>query len=135
VLAELVDAVVGVDSHRDTHEVEIALPTGMPIATCQVSNDSTGFAQLPAWILDHAPGPRMVVSIERTRSSASGSTAPLPVWSSSKCERPNRKARRGKGKSDTIDAHLAVVSALPVRRGLDGVGLLAGGVTPAEGQQ
>jgi hypothetical protein len=67
-LAELVDAVVGVDSHRDTHEVEIALPTGTPIATCHVSNDSTGFAQLLAWILDHAPGPRMVVSIERTGS-------------------------------------------------------------------
>jgi hypothetical protein len=50
-LAELVDAVVGVDTHRDTHEVEIALPTGTPIATCQVSNDSTGFAQLLAWIL------------------------------------------------------------------------------------
>ena len=27
-LAELVDAVVGVDTHPDTHEVEIALPTG-----------------------------------------------------------------------------------------------------------
>jgi hypothetical protein len=27
-LAELIDAVVGVDTHRDTHEVEIALPTG-----------------------------------------------------------------------------------------------------------
>jgi transposase len=26
-LAELVDAVVGVDTHRDTHEVELALPT------------------------------------------------------------------------------------------------------------
>jgi transposase len=27
-LAELVDAVVGVDTHRDTHEVEIAYPSG-----------------------------------------------------------------------------------------------------------
>jgi transposase len=26
-LAEVVDAVVGVDTHRDTHEAEIALPT------------------------------------------------------------------------------------------------------------
>jgi len=26
--AELVDAVVGVDTHRDSHEVEIAFPTG-----------------------------------------------------------------------------------------------------------
>ena len=134
-LAKLVDAVVGADSHRDTHEVEIALPTGIPIATCHVSNDSTGFAQLLAWILDHAPGPRMVVSIEGTGSYGAGldraaAAAGLIVV---ECERPNRKARRGKGKSDTIDAHLAMVSALRVRR-LDGVGRLAGGVTPAEGQ-
>ena len=29
-LADLIDAVVGVDTHRDTHHVEIALPTGTP---------------------------------------------------------------------------------------------------------
>ena len=34
-LAELVDAVVGVDTHRDSHEVEIALPTGIAIGTCK----------------------------------------------------------------------------------------------------
>ena len=28
------------------------------------------------------------------------------------CERPHRTARRGKGKSDPIDAHLAVLTAL-----------------------
>ena len=28
------------------------------------------------------------------------------------CEQPNGKARRGKGKSDPIDAHLAVLAAL-----------------------
>jgi hypothetical protein len=32
-VAELVDAVVGVDTHRETHEVEIAFPTGSPIAS------------------------------------------------------------------------------------------------------
>src|SRR5215210_9083823 len=63
-LAELIDAVVGVDTHRDTHEVEIALPTGTPIGTRQISNDGSGFAELLAWIVDHAPGPRVVVSIE-----------------------------------------------------------------------
>ncbi|MEX5712740.1 hypothetical protein AB1484_31880 [Parafrankia sp. FMc6] len=31
-LAELVDAVVGVDTHRDTHQAELALPTGSPVA-------------------------------------------------------------------------------------------------------
>src|SRR5215213_7897425 len=66
-LAELVDAVVGVDTHRDTHEVEIALPTGTAIGTRKISNDNSGFAELLAWIVDHAPGPRVVVSIEGTR--------------------------------------------------------------------
>ena len=39
-LAELVDAVVGVDTHRDTHQVEIALPSGAPIACTTISNDT-----------------------------------------------------------------------------------------------
>jgi transposase len=113
-LAELVDAVVGVDTHRDSHTVEIALPTGAPIATRSISNDSTGFAELLAWILDHAPGPRVIVAIEGTRSYGLGlaravAAAGLLVL---ECERPNRKARRGKGKSDPIDAHLAVLTAL-----------------------
>ena len=113
-LAELLDAVVGVDTHRDTHEVEIALPTGIPIATCQVSNDTAGFAELLAWIIDHAPGPRLAVSIEGTRSYGVGlaraaTAAGLLVI---ECEQPSRKARRGKGKSDPIDAHLAVLAAL-----------------------
>ena len=71
-LAELIDAVVGVDTHRDTHHVEIALPTGTPIATCSISNDTAGYAHLLAWILDHAPGPRIAVSIEGTRSYGIG---------------------------------------------------------------
>jgi len=113
-LAELVDAVVGVDTHRDTHEVEIALPTGTAIGTRKISNDNSGFAELLAWIVDHAPGPRVVVSIEGTRSFGVGlaravAAAGLTVI---ECEQPNHKARRGKGKSDPIDAHLAVLAAL-----------------------
>src|SRR5215210_3507574 len=73
-LAELVDAVVGVDTHRDTHQIEIALPTGAPIATCTIGNNSRGYAQLLGWIVDHAPGPRVVMSIEGTRSYGVGLT-------------------------------------------------------------
>jgi len=113
-LAELIDAVIGVDTHCDTHEVEIASPTGTTIATCSISNDSSGFAELLAWIVDHAPGPRLAVSIEGTRSYGVGlaraaAAAGLIVL---ECEQPNRKTRRGKGKSDPIDAHLAVLAAL-----------------------
>jgi len=113
-LADLIDAVVGVDTHRDTHQVEIALPNGAPIAVTTISNDTTGYAQLLARIVEHAPGPRVVVSIEGTRSYGVGlaraaAAAGLVVL---ECEQPHRKARRGKGKSDPIDAHLAVLSAL-----------------------
>jgi transposase len=113
-LAELLDAVVGVDTHRDTHQVEIALPNGALIAVTTISNDSSGYAELLAWIVDHAPGPRLVVSIEGTRSYGVGlaraaAAAGLIVL---ECEQPHRNTRRGKGKSDPIDAHLAVLTAL-----------------------
>ena len=79
-----------------------------------ISNDSSGYAELLAWIVDHAPGPRLVVSIEGTRSYGVGlaraaAAAGLIVL---ECEQPHRKTRRGKGKSDPIDAHLAVLTAL-----------------------
>ena len=56
----------------------------------------------------------MVVSIEGTRSFGVGlaravAAAGLTVI---ECEQPKHKARRGKGKSDPIDAHLAVLAAL-----------------------
>jgi transposase len=113
-LAEVIDGVIGVDTHRDTHHAEIARPTGAPIATRLISNDSAGYTQLLDWIVEHAPGPRLVVCIEGTRSYGAGlaraaAAAGLTVI---ECEQPTRKARRGKGKSDPIDAHLAVLTAL-----------------------
>ena len=114
-LAELVDAVVGIDTHRDTHQVEIADRRGVvPIATCSITNDTTGYAQLLAFIVDHTPGPRLAVSFEGTRRYGVGVTralgaAGLPVI---EAEQPARKTRRGRGKSDPIDAHLAVQFAL-----------------------
>lgn len=55
-LAETVDAVIGIDTHRDTHEVEIADTAGRPITAMQVSNDSAGFARLLATIADVVSG-------------------------------------------------------------------------------
>jgi transposase len=113
-LAEVVDAVVGIDTHRDVHVAELAGPTGAPLDTMQIPNTSAGYAELLEWITHHTPGPRVVVAIEGTRSFGIGlaralSTAGLPVI---ECEQPARKARRGRGKSDPIDAHLAVLAVL-----------------------
>jgi transposase len=113
-LADAVDAVVGVDTHRDTHHAEIAHPSGAVIATCSVPNSSGGYQRLLEWAREHAPGPRLAVSTEGTRSYGIGlaraaAAAGLVVI---ECEQPAKRTRRGKGKSDPIDAHLAVLTAL-----------------------
>jgi transposase len=118
-LADNVDAVIGVDTHRDTHHAEIAHPSGATIATCFIASTSAGYAQLLRWAREHAPGPRLVFCIEGTRSYGAGlaraaTAAGLTVI---ECEQPARKARRGKGKSDPIDAHLAVLTALQLDAG------------------
>src|SRR5438270_11262648 len=71
-LADIVDAVVGADTHRDTHELEIAHSTGAAIAAQSADNDTRGHADAVAWIAEHAPGPRVMVAIEGTRSYRAG---------------------------------------------------------------
>jgi transposase len=113
-LAEVVDAVIGIDTHRDSHEVEIADPAGRPIATMRIGNDSAGFTRLLTAIAQAVSGPRAAVCIEGSRSygiglaRALGAAGLLVV----ECAQPSRGQRRGKGKSDPIDAHLAVLAAL-----------------------
>jgi transposase len=113
-LAEVVDAVIGTGTHRDSHEVEIADPAGRPVTALRIGNDSGGFAQLLATIAEVAPGPRVTVCAEGSRSYGIGLARALAAAGLLviECEQPSRKQRRGKGKSDPIDAHLAVLAAL-----------------------
>jgi transposase len=118
-LAELVDAVIGIDTHRDHHEAEIADPLGRALAVLRVANDSAGFAELIAVIARAAPGPRVVACVEGTRSYGIGlaralAAAGIPVLEAAQ---PARKQRRGRGKSDPLDAHLAVLHALRLDAG------------------
>lgn len=113
-LAEVVDAVVGVDTHRDVHEAELAAPSGSLIGRLQVPNDTAGFARLIVWVAENTPGPRVVFAVEGTRSYGIGLTRALTAagFEVIECEQPARKDRRGRGKSDAIDAHLAALFAL-----------------------
>ena len=104
----------GPGTHRDTHEVEIADPAGRPIAAMRIGDDSAGFARLMAVIAEVAPGPGAAVCIEGTRGYGAGlaralGAAGLLVL---EAEQPRRAQRRGRGNSDPIDAHLAVLAAL-----------------------
>ncbi|MGI9007032.1 MAG: hypothetical protein ACR2FU_12710 [Streptosporangiaceae bacterium] len=71
-LAEVVDAAIGTGTHRDSHEIEIADAAGKPITTMRIGNDSAGFTRLLAAIAGVAPGPRVAVSIEGSRSYGIG---------------------------------------------------------------
>lgn len=112
-LAEVVDAVIGGDTHRDTHALEMLAPNGASIATLAIGNDDDGFVDAIAWIAEHAPGPQVVVGLEGTRSYGIGLAravrdAGLVVV---EVEHPKRGDRR-RGKSDPIDARLAALSVL-----------------------
>jgi transposase len=112
-LADVVDAVVGADTHRDSHTLEITTPTGATVATLTVPNTDEGAARALAWIDEQAPGPRVTAAVEGARSYGIGlaralSAAGLPVL---EIEQP-RSSERRRGKSDAIDAHLAAIHAL-----------------------
>ncbi|MDQ2850587.1 MAG: hypothetical protein M3Y49_07605 [Actinomycetota bacterium] len=52
-VAEVVDAVTGGDTHKDTHALEMTAPTGATIATLVIDNYEAGFATALAWIVEH----------------------------------------------------------------------------------
>ena len=113
-VAEVVDIVVGGDTHKDTHTLEMVASNGVRLATITVGNDAAGYVEAIAWIAEYSPGARVLVGLEGTRSYGLGlaralSRAGLTVV---EVERPRREQRRGRGKSDPIDAHLAALATL-----------------------
>ena len=111
-LADVVDAVIGVDTHTQTHTLAVCAPTGALLHQVTIPASDDGHAH--ALELALGAGGRVVFAIEGTRSHGIALTravqgAGLVVL---EVEQPSRKARRGKGKSDDIDAVLAARAAL-----------------------
>src|SRR2546430_16745501 len=71
-LTEVVDAVIGIDTHRDSHEGELADATGTPIATMRISHDSAGFGQLLAATAEAGCGRRFADSVAARRRHRAG---------------------------------------------------------------
>lgn len=113
-VAEVVDVVVGGDTHKDTHALEMLSPVGASLARLSIDNDEDGYAEAVAWIAEHARGARMLIGLEGTRSYGIGLARALRAagFTVLEVERPKREQRRGRGKSDPIDAHLAALAVL-----------------------
>jgi transposase len=126
ILAEQVDHVIGVDTHRDSHSASIvAASTGAVVLGRTVSADAFGHKRLLRFAKLHART-RRVWAIESSGSFGSGLTTFLLAHGEwvIEIERPVRPARRNGAKSDELDAIRAAREALtrehlaqPRRRG------------------
>jgi len=126
ILAEQVDHVIGVDTHRDSHSAAVITAiTGAVSDGRTVSADASGHKRLLRFAKLHAAG-RRVWAIESSGSYGSGLAAFLLAHGEwvVEVERPARPARRNGAKSDQLDAIRAAREALsrdhlaqPRRRG------------------
>jgi transposase len=117
-LADQLDFVVGVDSHRDTHAVAVvAVVTGVVVFEASVAADSDGYVETLRLASEHAPG-RRAFAIEGTASYGAGLTRYLLECDEQVFEvgRPRRERRSG-GKTDALDAIRAARSVLTQKRG------------------
>ena len=125
-LAERVDHVIGVDTHRDSHSAAIVVArTGEVLIGRTIGADAFGYKRLLRFARTHATG-RRVWAIESSGSYGSGLTSFLLAngeWVV-EVDRPARPARRNGAKSDELDAIRAAHEALgrehlaqPRRRG------------------
>ncbi len=71
-VAHLVDAVIGVDTHRDTHDFVLLAPNRTELLHQQIPNSDDGFRQLLQLVREHSPGPHLMAGLEGTRSYGVG---------------------------------------------------------------
>jgi hypothetical protein len=112
-LAEQVDHVIGVDTHRDSNTAAILNTAGALQAQTTLATDAFGYRRLLAFARKHAPG-RRCWAIEGTGSFGAGLTSFLlehGEWVI-EIDRPKRPARRNGAKSDDLDAARAAREAL-----------------------
>lgn len=112
-LAESVDLVIGVDTHKHTHTAAaVTAATGGKIAELTISTDPDGYAQVLAWARSH-DGER-VWSLEGAGGYGAGLARFLAAAGEVVVEldRPARTARRNGAKSDPLDAVRAAREAL-----------------------
>ncbi len=102
----------GVDTHADVHVAAAVDHVGQVLGTQAFPADAAGYAGALAWMRAH--GELAKVGVEGTGSYGAGLARYLAACGVEVVEviRPNRQARRQRGKSDTADAVAAALAAL-----------------------
>jgi transposase len=112
---ETTNVIAGIDTHADTHHVAVINEYGKPIADREFLAVGSGYRKIVEFITSY--GPVTAVGVEGTGSY--GAEIARALRGEGLCvlevNRPNRAARRLKGKSDPLDAYQAAHSVLDGR--------------------
>lgn len=65
-LAEKIDAFIGVDTHTDTHSACLVTPLGSELANITIPATGADYLQLLEWATEHTPGPRLAWAVKGT---------------------------------------------------------------------
>jgi hypothetical protein len=116
-LAELVDGVIGVDTHRDTLTAAAVTQVGGVLAQTTTSADAAGYQHLLGFACSTVPG-RRLWAVEGAGSFGAGLAVFLQQRGEHVLEvgRPKRPASRTGAKSDALDAVRAAREALGQER-------------------
>jgi transposase len=103
---------VGVDTHSDVHHAAVIDEVGRPLADAGFPTTPEGYRQLLAWAAGH--GEIAAFGVEGTGAYGAGLARHLRAAGQLVIEvdRPDRKIRRQRGKSDPIDAYAAAAAVL-----------------------
>jgi transposase len=113
-LADELDYVVGVDTHRDRHTLAVvAAPHGGVVAQRSVPTNARGYAEAMRFAEEHAPGARLW-AVESAGHYGAGLARHLSGRGETVIEsgRGARDERRLRGKDDPLDAIRAARAAL-----------------------
>ncbi|WP_194922284.1 IS110 family transposase [Catenulispora rubra] len=107
---DVVELFGGVDTHSRTHHAAVIDRLGRHLADAEFPATAAGYRDLHRWLRSH--GDLVAIGVEGTGSYGAGLARHLTAAGGIVVEvdRPDRRARRNKGKSDPIDAYAAATA-------------------------
>ncbi len=112
IVTEPGEVVVGVDTHADIHVAVVLSSLGARLGSTQVATTAAGFRELVGWARGF--GPIACFGVEGTGSYGAALARHLRTggYTVVEVDRPDRRTRRLKGKSDPTDAEAAARAVL-----------------------
>ncbi|MFE2737149.1 IS110 family transposase [Streptomyces sp. NPDC057717] len=114
-MSQPIEVIGGIDTHTDVHQAAVIDTIGRHLGTKGFPTTPAGYRDLLEWL--HSHGRVLVVGMEGTGSFGAelGRHLRANQIAVIEVDRPDRRARRASGKSDSIDAYAAATAVLAGR--------------------